>query len=109
MSETGLVLATDSDSLLESEADLDPVLETESDSNLMLVADLDLHWVLPANGSDKPDSGWATDTVELMLATDLVDLGVLPNLVDSVNLMLAAGAGTLMFAIHSMTHSVSLS
>ena len=34
---------------------------------------------------------------------------MLPNLVDSVNLMLAAGAGALMFAIHSVTHSVSLS
>ena len=71
--ETGLVLAPDWDSLLESESDLDLVLETESDSNLMLAADLDLDWVLPANGSDEPDLGWATDTVELMLATDLVD------------------------------------
>ena len=71
--ETGLVLAPDWDSLLESESDLDLVLETESHSNLMLAADLDLDWVPPANGSDEPDLGWATDTVELMLATDLVD------------------------------------
>ena len=103
---TDLVAASDSDS--------DLVLGIESDSNLKLT-DSDSDGTVPVNGLDldlaiESNLVLATDTMTLMLVTDLeyvVVVVVVTTLVDSVNLVLAADAHSLMFANYSVILSMT--